>query len=389
MPASKKIIGVFARPDSSVKRSVVSAIARAAPRFPAWEWVLVAPPAVVREFRVPDQLNGLLAWPDDEQDAQTLCAAKLPTVFIGQIGPPGEARVDRVMFDNHHSGRQIADFFLGKGFNSFAGFRDRSAAGYSYAIRRWQGFVDGLAESGLPEPPSFDGYPGSLNTEGWLKQLPALGRWLQNLPEGTAVFCERDRGARDLSTACAHFGIGIPDSLALLGVGNDDLLCGFGTPSLSSLDLDGDRAGTLAVELLAHRLRFPRAKPQTETLRNFRIVERASTNRIAVEDEVIRDALQTIRAHMIDGIDVESLSLKLGRGRRSLEKHFQAVLGHGPHREILLARIEFAKAQLVETNKPIADIAELCGFSEPQRLSEVFAREVGVSPRAWRKQYGK
>ncbi|MEX2382384.1 MAG: substrate-binding domain-containing protein [Opitutales bacterium] len=383
-PSRIKTIGVFVRLNSTVKRDVVQAIARAAGEQLSWECLLLTPPGFEKAFEVPSRVNGILAWPDGPGDADILCASGRPAVFLGQVAAPAGAAVDRVMLDNDRVGRIMAKFFLAKGFRSFTGFRDRTLPVHLYANRRWRGFVDRLEESGISEPTWFDGHKGSESPEAWLAQLPALGRWLKALAPGTAVFCERDRCARDLCTACAHFDIDVPGHVSILGVGNDDVLCGFGRPPLSSLDLDGDRAGRLAVEILAHRLRAPRAKPRMETLQHFNIVERASTDRIAVEDPEVREALHTIREHIPGDIDVESLSRELGYSRRSLEKRFQAALGHGPHREILLARIEHAKKLLRESQKPIAEISDLCGFSEPRRLSEVFAREVGVSPRAWR-----
>lgn len=49
-------------------------------------------------------------------------------------------------------------------------------------------------------------------------------------------------------------------------------------------------------------------------------------------------------------------------------------------------RVEKAKALLANTNEPIYIIAELCGFRNQKRLSEVIKREVGESPRQFRQR---
>jgi AraC family transcriptional regulator len=42
---------------------------------------------------------------------------------------------------------------------------------------------------------------------------------------------------------------------------------------------------------------------------------------------------------------------------------------------------------LVETELPVAEIAIRCGFSEPQRMTEVFGRELGIAPGAFRQSH--
>ncbi len=49
-------------------------------------------------------------------------------------------------------------------------------------------------------------------------------------------------------------------------------------------------------------------------------------------------------------------------------------------------RIERAKRELAQGNRPLAAIARDAGFGSLQRLYEVFRRELGMSPRAYRKQ---
>jgi AraC-like DNA-binding protein len=50
-------------------------------------------------------------------------------------------------------------------------------------------------------------------------------------------------------------------------------------------------------------------------------------------------------------------------------------------------RVEKAKNLLLQTNEPIYVIAELCGFRNQSRLSEVFFRVVGESPKRFRQHY--
>jgi AraC family transcriptional regulator len=50
-------------------------------------------------------------------------------------------------------------------------------------------------------------------------------------------------------------------------------------------------------------------------------------------------------------------------------------------------RILRAKQLLLTTADPIAEIALACGFADQSHLTRLFHRDVGVPPRAWRRQY--
>lgn len=66
---------------------------------------------------------------------------------------------------------------------------------------------------------------------------------------------------------------------------------------------------------------------------------------------------------------------------------FKKVTGHTLQKEIWRVRLERAKEMLIETDLSVADISERCGFSEPQRMTVVFGRELGVAPGAFRQSH--
>ncbi|MBR1608428.1 MAG: helix-turn-helix transcriptional regulator [Kiritimatiellae bacterium] len=75
----------------------------------------------------------------------------------------------------------------------------------------------------------------------------------------------------------------------------------------------------------------------------------------------------------------------LGVPQLRLERHFSAELGRTPGAEILRQRLARAKALLLETEMPLAEVAARCGFCNASYLSNLFRRETGLAPRAWRK----
>jgi AraC family transcriptional regulator len=64
---------------------------------------------------------------------------------------------------------------------------------------------------------------------------------------------------------------------------------------------------------------------------------------------------------------------------------FKAATGRTPHRHLTELRVETAQRHLENGTLPIGEIAHLCGFGSPA-LSAVFARTVGTSPSAYRRE---
>ena len=58
-----------------------------------------------------------------------------------------------------------------------------------------------------------------------------------------------------------------------------------------------------------------------------------------------------------------------------------------PDAEILRQRMARARTLLRETNLTLDAIAEQCGFCNASYLSNLFRRENGVTPRAWRRSF--
>ena len=70
-----------------------------------------------------------------------------------------------------------------------------------------------------------------------------------------------------------------------------------------------------------------------------------------------------------------------------LSKLFQEQMGQAPMQYIETRRLDLARELLMMTAKPIAQIAEECGFSSPFYFSRVFKARTGLAPRAARRRY--
>ena len=212
----------------------------------------------------------------------------------------------------------------------------------------------------------------------------AIEAWLVSLPKPVGLFACYDVRGRQALEACRRAGLSVPDQVAVLGVDDDELLCGLASPPLSSVIPDAAGAGRRAAELLEALVRGERPEREECLLPPLGIAMRQSTDVLAIDDELVVAAVRHIREHACAGIKVADLERALGTGRRTLEARFRRRVGHSPHEEI--ARVQFRRVEqlLAETSLPLAAIAARAGFRHTEYMTVAFTRRHGVSPSRWR-----
>ncbi len=85
------------------------------------------------------------------------------------------------------------------------------------------------------------------------------------------------------------------------------------------------------------------------------------------------------------GFGVERLASRVGLHRSSLSRRFSAQVGISPVAYITNLRIQNALSLLKESDKPVGQIARLCGYRDPNYFSRLMRRVFGQSPREFRK----
>ncbi|MCE5268055.1 MAG: AraC family transcriptional regulator [Planctomycetaceae bacterium] len=108
----------------------------------------------------------------------------------------------------------------------------------------------------------------------------------------------------------------------------------------------------------------------------------------AVKDRMVAEAMRLIWRQSQDAVSVDAIAHQLPTTRRSLERRFQAVLGHGIHEEIVHCRLERAKRLLAGTDLPLKTVALAAGFTGPDALGRTFRRTEGVTPLEYRLRHG-
>src|SRR5690606_11122608 len=110
------------------------------------------------------------------------------------------------------------------------------------------GFVEAIEETGR----RCDVFEQLLRTraQSWDRDQDALSQWLHALEKPAAVFATNDLFGQRVLEACARAEIVVPEQVAVLGVDDDELLCGLCDPPLSSIDPDPERIGFEAARWL-------------------------------------------------------------------------------------------------------------------------------------------
>jgi LacI family transcriptional regulator len=363
---------------------LIKGIARHASEVDNW-LIHVEPRGRYDRFRIPQGWNGdgILARINNKGLAQEIMASGLPTVNVSWYPYSGE-QIARCTVDEQATGRMAAEYFLSAGFKNFGYCGALHRVGYPDEFA--DAFCLALQKSGY----DCDIYPtpaGEQQSIAWNTHLASLVEWLQRLPRPAAVLAWSAARGRQVTEACHYAGIRVPDEVAVLGGEYDDLMSDISSPPLSTIDQPAEQVGYEAARLLEGMMRGKKAPKHPLLFPPTRIVVRHSTDTLAIEDEMVRDALRLIRDNARDGIRVSEVVRELAVARRALEQRFVRLVGRTPAAEIRRVRIEEAKRLLVETDRSIADIGRAAGFGHQDLFSRVFRRSVGVTPSQFRRQH--
>jgi LacI family transcriptional regulator len=272
-----------------------------------------------------------------------------------------------------------ADHFFERDFRHFAFLGDDR---FRWSDNRCRAFVEAVAAQGHEVAvfsPRGRRAPPADDDE-------AVEAWLARLPKPVALLACYDSRGRQAIDACRRAGIAVPDEVAVLGVDDDDVLCGLASPPLSSVMPDAIGAGRRAAELLEQLMRGEPLERSEWLLPPLGIAVRQSTDVLAIEDPLVVAAVRHIRDHACDGINVADVARVLKTTRRVLENRFTKRVGHTPHEEI--ARVQFRRVEqlLLETDLPLATIALRAGFRHTEYMTVAFTKRHGMPPSRWRKR---
>ena len=227
-----------------------------------------------------------------------------------------EKNVTYIQNDDRMIGRLGAQHFLGLGnFRSF-GFVP-TVVPHVWSRDRAEGFAEELAKTGQTAE-VFD-----KNS-----RRRSLTAWLRQLPKPCAVMAAWDSRAIEVVETAKKAGFDIPRQVAVLGVDNDELICGFTSPSISSVYPPHEENGIAAGKALNRLFAKTRGKKKPVILcSGAKIIQRESTAPLTPAAHLILSALEFIQKNATRNIRVDAVVRHLKVSRRRADLRFRELQG--------------------------------------------------------------
>jgi len=325
--------------------------------------------------------SGIIGRFETDSMIKAVRHAAAPAVDV--LGVRDDRPFPQVIPDDVAIGQLAADHLLGRGFRhcAYIGWHHER-----WSEQRYSGFRETVVEAGceclLFEERSFKNL-----SESWDPFILEVARWIQQQPKPLGLMLCYDQIGPPVTQACREAGVAVPEEVAIVGVDNDEPLCLICDPPLSSVCPNHEEVGYRAAALL-HEMMLGGSRPKEPILIPPRgVVVRQSSNVSAIEDPVLSTALNMIREHACNGLQVRDVAQRVPVSLSVLQRRFQAVLGRSVHDEI--ARVQFDKAQelLRASDLPVRAVAEKTGFKHPEYLAAVFKTRLGMTPRQFRRRH--
>jgi LacI family transcriptional regulator len=329
--------------------------------------------------------DGILARVENLPMAAAIRRVGVPAVDLRYLLP--NLNLPSVRTDDAAATALAWEHLRERGFQHFAycGF---NGADYS-DIRRDQ-FARKVSQTGLRchvfvDPHQTGHHASTLKHEELgLSDGDRLAQWIKELPKPIGLMACNDIRGQQVLNACRSIGVAVPDDVAVIGVDNDEVLCELSDPPLSSVLANTERIGYEAADLLSRLMSGSPPPTQPVVVGPLGIITRRSTDVLAVEDRHVAAAVRFIRERACEGLDVSDVLGAVPLSRSALERRFSKVLNRSPKEEILRVRLNRAKQLLMETDFPLALVAEKIGLDHTEYLNVIFKKKIGMTPARFR-----
>lgn len=382
----QRSVGVFLEVGRAAMRKVVSGVMAFAHQRGHWNVCLPeSRSSSSLECMLAGRWDGVIVGFDDPHGPELL---RLSVPLVGVGGGYGWFRPDMkipyVGTDNTAVAQLAADHLLERGFVHFAycGYSPTPVNGCSQS--RAQAFQDAIGRAG--HSCAVHNAPNTAS-DTWERLCGELADWLISLPRPLGLMACNDSRAQQILEACRTAGLRVPEDVAVVGVDNEDAVCPFTNPPLTSVDQGAQQTGYEAARLLDQWMSGEPVAAGKRSVAPVGIVARGSTEILATGDHDVAAALRFIRDHAGEPIGVDDVGSATSSTNATLRRRFKAILGRTVHDEIQRVRVERAKRLLVSTDWTFRQIARQCGFCSVQHMSTRVRQATGHTPRQYRERF--
>ncbi len=379
MPVQRSIV-LLVETSSAYARGLLAGILDYAHRQGTWSVVLpeqergALPPKWISTWKG----DGIIARIETDAVATALRKVKVPIVDLSAARHlPGIPWADT---DDRAISRLGVEHFLERGFEHFGFCGDE---GFAWSNKRSESFSD-LVRSHhktISVHQSVHRHDKAYRVD---RDNRSLASWLTSLPRPAAVMACYDFKAQQVLAVCRELQIAVPEEIAVLGVDNDQLICEFANPPLSSVIPDTHRTGLEAASLLDQMMNSGKVDIERLLTEPLGIQIRQSTDILATKDREAAMAMQYIRQHASHNIRIADVLRHVPLSRRVLESRFKKAFGRTPYEEIQRLRINRVCTLLRQPELSISEVAQLAGFEHPEYMAASFRRQTGFTPSEFR-----
>lgn len=332
-------------------------------------------------------IGSIVESPPTDSSIKALRRLGRPIVRISPFGRDSVKGLPTVSGDLSAYGRQAAEFFAERGFRHLAYV---GQVPWSSARNIYEGFKARGEELGC-ETHLLRLKPIEARTEAerdrrYEIREKEIGAWLGSLPRPIGFLAYHDSFAGTLCGMCLDSGLSVPEEVAILGIGNVLYECEAAPVPLSSIDAAGEEIGRQAA-LLVKRLAEGKPPPKKTVLVSPRgVVERRSTDVLAVKEPAVARALRFMWDHIDTPLSVDEIAREACVSRRTLSRAFHRCLGRTVNAELQRKRLEVCCRLLTTTDLGLAEIAAQLGLGSTAYLYQFFHKAHGMAPGAYRRK---
>ena len=217
-------------------------------------------------------------------------------------------------------------------------------------------------------------------------RFEVMARWVQGLPHPAGIFSWAIETGLELLQVCREQRISVPHDIAVLGSDEDDLLCQASDPPLSGVLTASEQVGYEAAALLDRLMNGLTQPPPPRFIGPLAVIDRPSTDTLAIDDPDVRAVLEYIDRRATDPIQMEDILQAIPVARRTIERKFQQYLSRSPSEEIRRRRLAKAQSLLARTDMALPEIAVAVGYATYNHLNHLFKKEYGLTPGQYRRR---
>ncbi|MEM9418588.1 MAG: XylR family transcriptional regulator [Planctomycetota bacterium] len=356
-------------------QSLLRGIASYAREFGPWSFIqdpnfYLAPSKRTARETDSESIDGIIAHTDDASLVNQLMEMDVPMVMKGITQLPTD--IPTIRSNDLEIGKIAADNLISLGFHNlgFCGYRNMY-----WSKRRRQGFAQRASSADIEIAHTNETNPKKLK------------RWLTSLPKPVGILACNDDRCRQVIRCALENGLAIPDEVAVLGVDNDEMVCELAEFPLSSIAVANERVGYEAAKLLHQMMQGEKPAGQQIVAEPLYVVQRLSTDTLAIDDTAVRKALYFIQDEIPKDIAVDDVVNKMQMSRRMAEIRFRKATGKSINQQVMSLRIRLVRELLIETTLPIEIIARKAGFSSSAYMGMKFKAETGMAPSKYRSNH--